>query len=78
MMSRAAADAVDLAFRIGQNTRCTNFFIAPVRIEHLLEDQIYLPTLYTSGYYSTGPRAQDNTPVGDALRPLLARQVTRR
>jgi hypothetical protein len=48
------ADASDLAPRIRQNTRRTNFFAAPARIGHLLEDQIYLPALYTGSYYSTG------------------------
>jgi hypothetical protein len=50
----STADASDLAPRIGQNTRRTKIFAVPVRIGHLLEDQIYLPAHYTSGYYSAG------------------------
>jgi hypothetical protein len=54
MMPRAAADASDMALRIEQNTRRTNFFAAPARIGRLLEDQICLPALYTGSYYSAG------------------------
>jgi hypothetical protein len=52
LIPRVAANASDLTYRIGQNDRRTKFFIAPARIERLLEDQIYIQVLYTDSYYS--------------------------
>jgi hypothetical protein len=46
IVSRAAADASDMASRIGQNTHCANFFVASARIKRLLEELIYLRSLY--------------------------------